>query len=206
MRTLVALTFVTLVACGPAEVRIGKAEGIPAVAGSVETDLSNFTCGMPIPAGDYTVETKKVTGGCELSFDRDVQLLKASDYQNIPSLQGGSNLVQAVELNVTRLAFTDTGVNPPKPLDLNTQVTSATISVNGQQVADKTTLARLPTKVTLTGNSLNQVKTAIDARQPCSVRTRGVIVIPEMPPPPKKMKIDYDSQPTIVVGPGQIQF
>lgn len=44
------------------------------------------------------------------------------------------------------------------------------------------------------------MKSKIDARQPASVRTRVVMVLPAMPPPPQRLVIDYDSQPAIILG------
>jgi hypothetical protein len=150
------------------------------------------------------VTTQVVTGGCQLTFDHDVQVLTAADYQKIPALQGSSNLVQAVELQVTQLSFTDATTGTA--LDLSTQVTSATLSMNGQQVADQTTLSHLPTTVTLQGDALTELKTKVDARQPASVHTTVVLVLPSMPPPPKQLQIDYDAQPTLVLGTGNVQI
>ncbi len=205
MRSLLFATAAfSLLACGPAEVRVGASDGIPPVKGSSTVSLDNFTCGQPIPAGDYQVTTATVAAGCQLTFDHDVQVLTAADYQKIPALQGSSNLVQAVELQVTQLAFTDATTNTA--LDLNTQVVSATLSVNGQQVADKAALANLPTTVTLQGDALTELKAKVDARQPASVHATSVVVIPSSPPPPKQLKIDYDAQPTLVLGPGKVNL
>jgi hypothetical protein len=191
-----------LVACGPVEYRLDETKGVPPVTGSASVNLgAGFTCSTPITSGEYTVTTRVVTGGCELSFDQDVQVLKASDYQNIPDLQGASNLVQRVELTVKKLAFAD---GAGQALDLQTRITSATLSVNGQVVADKATLARLPTVVTLQGDALTELKAKVDARAPASVRARCVVVLPDSPAPPATLKIDYDAQPAIILGTGKI--
>lgn len=202
-RTLAAVAALGLAACGPVEYRIDETKGVPPVTGSTEVSLgAGFTCGMPLTSGQFTVSTKVVTGGCELSFDQDVQVLKASDYQNIPDLAGASNLVQRVELTVKKLAFTDTASG--QALDLATRITSATLSVNGQVLAEKATLARLPAVVSLEGEALSTIKAKVDARQPASVRARCVVVVPDSPAPPEKLKIDYDAQPAIIIGPGKI--
>ena len=86
------------------------------------------------------------------------------------------------------------------PLDLATRVTSAQLTVNGQLVAEKDSLTSLPKTVTLSGAALDAMKSKIDARQPASVRTRVVLVLPNMPPPPQRLLIDYDSQPAIILG------
>jgi len=193
---------VVLAACGPVEYRLDETKGIPPVKGSTQVSLgAGFTCGTPITGGEYTVTTRVVTGGCELSFDQDVQVLKASDYQSIPDLQGASNLVQRVELTVKKLAFTD---GAGQALDLQTRITSATLSVNGQVVADKATLAQLPAVVTLQGEALSEVKAKVDARQPASVRARCVVVLPDSPAPPDTLTIAYDAQPAIILGTGKL--
>lgn len=189
----------TMWACGQAaEVRVDESKGIPPVKGSTEVALGSFTCGMPIVSGEVTVQTKVVTNGCELSFDRDVPVIRAEDYTNIPDLKAATALVQRIELTVKRLAFTDAATSTP--LDLSTRVTSAQLSVNGQLVAEKESLTSLPKTVTLSGAALDAMKSKIDARQPASVRTRVVLVLPNMPPPPQRLLIDYDSQPAIILG------
>jgi hypothetical protein len=185
-------------ACGPAEVRVDETKGIPPVKGTTEVSLQNFTCGMPITAGEVRVETKVVMGGCELSFDRDVPVLKAEDYTNIPDLRAATALVQRIELVVKSLKFTDGATM--QALDLNTRVTSAQLSVNGQLVAEKATLTQLPRTVTLSGAALDQLKARIDARQAASVQTRVVMVLPTMPAPPPRLVVDYDTQPAIILG------
>jgi hypothetical protein len=193
-----------LCACNP-EVRVGASEGIPPIQGSSQFSLGNFNCGDAIDAGSgYTVTTMVTGSDCTLSFDNDVQILKPSDYANIPDLKQASNLVQGVELQVTKLAFTD--ASNGMSLDFNGYVKSVTLSVDGQQVADKSTLAMLPATVTLGGNALSQVKTAVDARAACSVHVTSVLVVPQMPKPPQQLKVDYDAQPTLVLGTGQIQL
>jgi len=199
-----AVAVLLVCACGPAEVRLGEAEGIPPVKGTATIELSTFTCGQPITAGEYTVTTKVVTQGCELSFDKDVEVVKAADYQRLPDLQGAANLVQRVELTIRTLSFKDG--DSGAALDLDTRVTSAELSINGQVVADKAALTALPKTVSLQGEALNGVKSKVDARQPASVRAKVVAVLPDTPAPPAKLKVDYDAQPALIVGPGQVAF
>jgi hypothetical protein len=192
-------------ACGVGagvEVRIDEARGVPSVTGSTSVSIpTNFTCGTTITAGAYTVNTKVVTGGCEFSFDQNVEVIKAADYTRLPELQGATNLVQRVELTVKKLDLTDgAGVK----LDLATRVTSANLSVNGQQVADKAALTNLPKVVTLSGAALTELKAKIDARQPASVKATCVVVLPDSPKPPDTLKVDYDAQPAIILGTGKI--
>jgi hypothetical protein len=186
------------------EVRIDETRGVPAVTGSTTVTLANYTCGQPLTSSGFTVTTTVVTGGCQFSFDQDVQVITAADYQSIPELKGATNLVQRVELNVKKLAFSDGASGAV--LDLSTRVTSATLSVNSQLLADKASLSSLPRVVVLSGASLTALKAQIDARQPASVHATVVVVIPDSPKPPDSLKIDYDAQPAVIVGPGTISL
>ena len=144
-----------------------------------------------------------VPGGCEFTFNDNVEVLKVSDYQEIGELKVASNLVQRVELTVKKLAFIDAATGTA--LDLSTRVTSVVLSVNGQQVADKAALTRLPKVVTLEGEALTGLKAKIDARQAASVAVKAVAVLPDMPRPPERLKIDYEAQPAIIIGPGAVK-
>lgn len=190
-------------ACGPAEIRIDEKQGVPVVKGDTEITINtNFTCGMAIPAGDKMVSTRAVTGGCEFTFDDTLQVLSASDYESIPDFKVASNIVQRVELSIKKLTFTDAATS--MTLDLSTRVTSVVLSVNGQQVADKAALSSLPKVVRLEGAALTAIKAKVDARQPASVAVRAVAVLPDMPRPPERLKIDYEAQPALIIGPGKI--
>ena len=201
-RRLAVLVVWALAGCGPAEIRIDETKGVPAVQGQTEITLGTFTCGQPIAAGTKSVATKVVAGGCEFTFDDTLEVLKASDYSNIPELKGAANLVQRVEMTITKLTFTDGTSNAV--LDLSTRVTSVTLAVNGQQVADKAALTHLPAVVSLTGDALTALKAKVDARQPASVAAKVVAVLPDTPAPPAKLRLDYDAQPAIIIGPGKI--
>ncbi len=200
---------VGLWACGgAAEIRIDETKGVPPVKGTTEVNLASFTCGSPIAAGDVTVKTTKVAGGCELSFDQQVPVLKASDYTSIADLKnapaGTTNLVQRVELTVKKLALTD--ATSGAALDLSTRVTSATFSLNGQQLADKSTMGNLPKTISLAGDALAPVKAAVEARQAFSVAVKVVVVLPDSPAPPAKLGVDYDAQPAIILGAGTLKL
>ena len=207
MRLSLVAPLVLIASCAAPEFRLGAKDGIPPVAGSTEVTLDAFVCGNPIPAGDTTVTTRKVTGGCELSFDKDVTVLKAEDYTRLPELRGATNLLQSVEFTINTLSFTDTGTTPSVVLDPQTRITSVTLAMNAQVViADKAALTRLPTTVSLGGAALAAVKAQVDKRVPATVKATCVAVIPDDPPPPKKLKIDYDAQPTLVIGTGPIKL
>lgn len=194
-----------LSACGPVEVRIDETKGIPSVKGNTEVTIgTSFTCGQPITAGDKTVTTKAVTGGCEFTFDDSIEVLKATDYQSIPELKVSTNLVQRIELTVKKLSFVDG--TTMQALDLQTRITSVELQVNGQKVADKASIASLPAVVKLEGAALTAIKAKVDARQAASVGVKAVAVLPSMPAPPEKLKIDYEAQPAFIIGPGDVKL
>lgn len=202
-RRSAAVVVLALAACGPVEVRIDETKGVPELKGQTEVSLSTYTCGQPIAAGDKTVATRVVPGGCEFTFDDTIEVLKVSDYQDIPELKTASNLVQRVELSIKKLAFTD---GAGATLDLATRVTSVTMSVNGQQVVDKAALTHLPAVVTLQGAALTALKAKVDARQAASVAVKSVAVLPDTPAPPAKLTIDYQAQPALIIGPGEVKI
>jgi hypothetical protein len=204
MRQLpIVLSVAVVSACGPVEIRIDETKGVPSLKGTTEVAIAtSFTCGQALPAGDKTVTTRVVTGGCEFTFDDTLEVLKPSDYEGIPELKTATNLVQRVELSINKLDFVDATTNTR--LDLQTRVTSAVLSVNGQQVADKAGLSNLPRVVKLEGAALTQLKAKVDARQAASVGVKAVAVLPDTPRPPERLKIDYDAQPAIIIGPGQL--
>lgn len=204
IKRLTAVTLLTLTACGPVEIRIDETKGVPAVKGQTEVTLGgSFTCGQTLPAGEKSVATRVVPGGCEFTFDDSLEVLKASDYEQIGELKTASNLVQRVEFSIKKLAFTDTATGAV--LDLSTRVTSVTLALNGQQVADKATLTQLPAVVKLEGAALTSLKAKVDARQPATVAVKAVAVLPDMPAPPEKLRIDYEAQPAVIIGPGEVK-
>lgn len=192
-RTLVWAAALALTACLP-EVRVGAKEGLPPIRGSTSVSTEAFVCGEPIG----TATTRKVTGGCELSFVEDVQVLDEPDYAQISDLTGFSGLIEAVELQLTHFALVDTDAGAP--LDTATRISAATVSVNGQALADKATLVALPQTLRLTGPELQPLKDAVFQRQPASLRVGAVVVLPDEPPLPKGLRLEYEAQPTIVMG------
>lgn len=204
MRRAVLTSLLLLSACGlfgPAsDNRIDEADGVPNISGNETVDIpTNFTCGTPITSNGITVTTRAVSGGCEFTLDQDVQVLKSSDYQQYSELTTiGSKLVKAVEINILTLDLTDASTG--QKLDLQTRVTSATLSINGQQVAEKAQLANLPFVATLEGNALAPIKSKVEAKQPVSVRASAVVVLPNTPAPPAKLGIKYDAKPAIILG------
>lgn len=208
MRRSLMLAALAFTACGGAavEVRIDETKGVPSLTGQTEVSINtNFTCGSSIPAGDKTVTTKVVSGGCEFTFDDTIEVLKASDYQTIGELKTTANLLQRVELSIKKVDVVD-GTTGTK-LDLSTRVTSLNLSVNGQTViADKSAVTTLPALVKLDGAALTAIKSKVDARQPVSLAVKAVAVLPDSPKPPEKLKVDYVAQPAFIIGPGEVKL
>jgi hypothetical protein len=204
MRRALLSSIVLLSACGlfgpSSDNRIDEQDGVPDIAGNETVDIpSNFTCGMPITSNGIIVTTTVVSGGCEFKLDQDVQVLTAADYQSYAELASiGTKLVKSVEIKILTLEFKD--ASSGQVLDLQTRVTSATLSINGQQVADKAALANLPFTATLEGNALTPIKSKIEAKQPVSVRASSVVVLPNSPAPPAKLGIKYEAKPAIILG------
>jgi hypothetical protein len=194
---------VGLCGCGGLEVRLDETRGIAPVAGSVTVDLpASFVCGTTVTSGGFTVTTTVVTGGCQLAFDQEVQVLAASAYAGIPELGGLTGLVQRVELDIQTLTLSDASTGAA--LDLATRITSLTLAIDGHQVADKATLTRLPSVVSLSGAALDGLKAQLEARVAATVHVAVVVVLPASPAPPARLKLDYAAQPAIILGTGRI--
>ncbi len=213
-RILAAAVFsVFTVACGPLEITIDDKQGIPPLKGEIDIPLNSFTCGQDISAGKFTVKTRAHPSdagatGCEFSFGEQVELLKAEDYAKIQALASGAsaggastNLVKRIELRINEFKLENTAGAAPVAMPIDTSVTSADLKLNGELLAGKSNFAQLPSKVSISGNLLNGLKASIDKREPVSVGVLVVMVVPNQPPPPAKMKITYNAQPAIVVGP-----
>lgn len=198
-----ALALLVFCACTAAEVRIGEGK-IPSITGSDTITIGTYTCGQTFTSNEYTVTTTDRGADCEFNFDQDVTIISQTDYQNIPDLQGSTNLVQAVEITVKTLKFSDGANN--MTLDLNGYVKTVVLKIDGQQVATKDTLSKLPVTVRLEGTALNNIKAKVDARQPASVHATATMVVPKTPAPPNQLKVEYDAQPTLVLGAGKINL
>ena len=115
-----------LSACGPVEIRIGPAEGAKPLNGTLTAHLdtsaaSTFKCGDVITAQDslqlYTVTTRAVTGGCEFTFDQDVEIIGKGDYDTIKDFREAVHFVNRVEVALHRLDFYDDAGNKFDPAD-----------------------------------------------------------------------------------------
>lgn len=197
------LTF-SMFACGPVEVRIGKAEGAKPLNGSVvahidTTPTSTFVCGDVITAQDslqtYTVTSRGVTGGCEFTFDQDVQVIAKADYDAIKEFKAAVKFINRVEVKLSRLEFfDDNGVK----FDLDTRVRDLELWVNGEQVLDMDKVrGQMPHLVVLSGEGLKVIKAAVKNREACSVHVLARVVLLDSAMK-TGVRCEYDSQPEYV--------
>ena len=113
--------------------------------------------------------------------------------------------MQAIELEVKTLAFTDAATGTA--LDLDTYVKTVTLKVDGQQVADKSTLATAAHHRAPRGCGARPTSSRRSTRAcppPCT--PPPIMVVPQTPKPPDRLKVDYDAQPTLVLGTGKINL
>lgn len=185
-------------ACGLAEFRVDESNGLKGASGKVEVAIpSNFVCGSTTTTGGTTVTSEKVSGGCQLTAQRLQVLLSATDAKRYASLKTGTAFLKRIELALKTLSFAD---GNGATIDLSTQVTTATFSVNGQQVVDKTTLTSLPALVTLSSPVIDPLKAAFAAGQDVSATLSAVLVLPDSVTPPSQLNVTYVVQPALIFG------
>ena len=135
------------------------------------TPTSTFVCGDVINAQDslqtYTVTSRGVTGGCEFTFDQDVQVITKADYDAIKEFKAAVKFINRVEVKLNRLEFfDDNGVK----FELDTRVRDLELWVNGEQVLDMDKVrGQMPHLVVLSGEGLKVIKAAVKNREACSV-------------------------------------
>ena len=206
---LAGLVAFSMFACGPVEVRVGPAEGVKPLNGSLTahvdtTTTSTFTCGDVITAQDslqtYTVTTKAVSGGCEFTFDQDVEILAKSDYDSIKDFKQAVNFVNRVEVAMHRLEFFDDEGNK---FDLDTRIRDLELWVNGEQVLNMEQVRAGGHVVTLSGPALKLIKNAVKNREACSLHVMARVVLLDTT---KKtgVRCEYESQPTYIVSTSEI--
>jgi hypothetical protein len=190
-RTVAAVALALAVAgCAP-EIRIGAAEGVPRVAGTNDVDLGDFSCGQTVADGEFTVTTRAVFGGCELSFSRQLQVLSAADARNLKGAGAAGDAVTAIDLEIQKFQLADAQSGTPLA------VSSLTLLVEGTQIADTLTLAKLPATARLSGAALSGVRTAVSNETAAHLSLSGVAVVGAVP---AALRIDYAVQPVVVLG------
>jgi hypothetical protein len=168
-----ALALMLLCACGP--FRIGPEDGVRPIEGTARASRERFNC----PGG----------GDCMLLFDGDLTLIREEDYAQ---LDGLPRLFKGAELEVKRVAFRDEDTGAalePK---------TAALHANGQLLVTEADLSRLPKTVALDDCALAPVRSAIHSRQAVVVHVSAQVTLAS---PPPHVALDYEVQPTLLVGP-----
>jgi len=197
-----ALAFAVM-SCGPVEVRIDKKNGVKAVNGTLtasfrDSNGTKFACGDTIVGSDasqdYTVTTKVVSGGCDFSFDQSVEVLREADYATIKEFKEAVHYLNRVEVQVQRLDFFDD--NGTK-FDIG-RLKEMRMTVNGQTVLDLDEIGALPRTVTLSGDALNTIKSAVKNRQRCTAHVTAHVLVLDRDTP-TGVRCEYESQPTLIL-------
>lgn len=196
-----------LAACGPIEVRVSKAQGVRALNGTLTASLTGntkFACGDTIVGTDstqsYTVTTKAVSGGCEFTFDQQVEVLAGADYQTIKEFKEAVHFVNRVELQVTRMDFYD---DSGTRFDAESRLRDMEMWVNGQQVLNVEQIRSLPKTVVLTGEALKTIKNAVKNRETCTAHVVARVVVLDSATP-TGIRCEYESQPLFVLSTSEI--
>lgn len=195
-----ALCVLAMIGCGPVEVRVGKEQGAKALNGAVAARIptTTFQCGDTVTASDttqtYTVVSRAVAGGCEFTFDQDVEVVKVADYDAIKEFKVALKYLHRVEVKLGRLEFFD---DSGAKFDPDTRIRDLSLSINGEQVLDTEALKHLPKIMNLQGDGLRVIKAAIKARQACSVHVTAKVTILDAATK-TGVRCEYESQPTYI--------
>ena len=162
-------------------------------------DSSTFKCGDTIVGQDstqtYTVTTAPVAGGCQFSFDQDVELLSEADYGTIAQLKGLLRGVDRVEIEVQRMDFTNDVGDRLDPLS---RIKDLELWVNGTQVLNTDQLSQLPRTITIEGDALAAIKQAVRNRQRCTTHVTARVTVLDTAAP-TSLHCDFEAQPTLVL-------
>lgn len=200
------LALVGLTSCGPLEIRISKEQGVRPINRTFTADIggTNFKCGDTIIGEDssqeYVVTSAVVPGGCQFSFDQQVEVLTEADYDTIKELKRAVRLVDRVEIEVTRLDFYDeTGDR----FDIETRIRDVEFWVNGQLILTRDQLGKLPQTFVLEGESLRTIKEAVKNRQTCTAHVVAKVTILDANRP-TSVRCELESQPSIIISSSEI--
>lgn len=183
-----------------AEVTFGAGQGIQAVKFNLTVDIpTDFKCGAPIPAKDYTVETKVDGKNCAFTFRREVEVMGKDAYAGPQaSTLGAVKSVRRLEIAVQKLAVLNGVTNAA--LDLNTAIADLSAKVFQQEVINKATVTTLPATKALSGEPLDKVKALVLAKSPVVLPVDVFVALPLDPKPPEKLTVQFEGQPAFVVG------
>jgi len=180
------------------DLRLGEDVGIPPVSGSTVVSVpQDYQCGDPItdPNGKYQVTSSGTQESCTFTFRQDVTAIAASDYDNIPQLEG-AQAINGVELVVEKFAISDkaTGKEPEGLKDAEGKAFGVTILTEEDLARDP------PFTVLVDGAPLEELKAQLQARQDIVIPLDVIVVVALDPAPPAELQIDFDAQPVITVG------
>lgn len=189
------------VSCGPIEVRVGKSQGVRAINETFSANINaeGWSCGKSIIAEDdaqtYTVNTARVSGGCQFTFDQDVEVLSEADYRDIKAFTGAAKFTNRVEFEVNRLDFYDDDGNK---LNSGNRIRDVEFHVNGQLVLDQEKLGSMPQTFVIQGAGLEAIKDAIRNRRRCTAHVMAQITVLDGEVP-TGVRGEIEMQPTIVL-------
>jgi hypothetical protein len=146
------------------------------------------------------VTTKAVSGGCEFTFDQQVEVLAGADYQTIKEFKEAVHFVNRVELQVTRMDFYD---DSGTRFDAESRLRDMEMWVNGQQVLNVEQIRSLPKTVVLTGEALKTIKNAVKNRETCTAHVVARVVVLDSATP-TGIRCEYESQPLFVLSTSEI--
>lgn len=202
--TPIGMSFAVLslaLACGPIEVRVGKAQGVRQINETFSANINaeGWSCGEPIIAEDdaqtYTVNTARVEGGCQFTFDQDVEVLSEADYRDIKAFTGAAKYTNRVEFEVNRLDFFDDDGNK---LNSSNRIRDLELHVNGELVLDKERLGSMPQTFVIKGAGLEAIKDAIRNRRRCTAHVMAQVTVLDGEVP-TGVRGQIEMQPTIVL-------
>lgn len=181
-------------------VSLGASEGVPAIQGSTVINIpQDFKCGEAIedPKMKYTVKTTGTQDSCTFTFNQDVTIIKASDYDSRPELKG-AQLIERVDFEVSKLgvrdAATDMALDPTTTLkDLRGTAFGTTI-LTKDDIGQKT-----PFTKTVEGAPVDALKAQVEAKQDIIVPVVVTVVVALTPTPPAQIALDFDAQPNVIV-------
>ncbi len=168
------------------------------------TPTSTFQCGQVITAEDtvqtYTVTTRVVTGGCEFTFDQDVEVIAKGDYDVIKDFRSAVHFVNRVEVAVRKLDFLDD--NGAK-MELDTHVRDLELWVNDEQILNMEQVRNAPRTVVLAGPALALIKQAVKNKEACTLHVKARVVLLDSATR-SGVRCEYESQPTYIVSTSEI--
>ncbi len=190
---LAVLSFTALVGCS--EVRLGSADGIPAINLDSEVRLPAFVCGTPFSQDGVTVSSKAIEGGCELTVEKTITVAGTSIYAKAGDIKL-SKVLSGIELHITKFALSDSSTGAA--VDLS-QLSWAYLSVNDELLADRDALTALPLTVRIDGVGLEPLKAQVDARTEITATLQVIAAVPDTVKIPATLKVDFEAQPEVLL-------